>query len=58
MKTYFAVMATMNIWEIVDDLQAIGLEIKSVTANSITVACANGFTIEQINEIMSNRGYI
>lgn len=58
MKTYFAVMATMNIWEIVDDLQAIGLAIKSVTANSITVACANGFTIEQINEIMSNRGYI
>ena len=58
MKTYFNVMATMNVWAVVDELQAIGLVIKSVTANSVTVAAANGFTIEQINVIMSNRGYI
>ena len=58
MKTYYAVMNTMNVWQVVDDLQAIGLTIKSVTANSITVACTNGYTINQINVIMSNRGYI
>lgn len=58
MKTYFNIMQTMNVWQIIDDLQAIGLEIKAVTAQSITVAAKNGFTIAQIDDLMANRGYI
>ena len=58
MKTYFNIMQTMNVWQVIDDLQAIGLEIKSVTAQSITVAAKNGFTIAQIDDLMANRGYI
>jgi biotin operon repressor len=58
MKTYFNIMQTMNVWQVIDDLQAIGLEIKAVTAQSITVAAKNGFTIAQIDDLMANRGYI
>lgn len=58
MKTYFNIMQTMNVWNVVEDLQAIGLEIRAVTAQSITVAVKNGFTISQLDELMANRGYI
>lgn len=56
MKTY-ANVGTLDVWKVIDDLQAIGLEIKAVTATSVTVACAAGFTISQIDQIMANRGF-
>lgn len=58
MKTYFNIMQTMNVWQVIDEITALGLEIKSVTAQSITVAAKNGFTIAQIDDLMANRGYI
>ena len=58
MKKYTNVYGTLNVWEVIDDLQAIGLTVKAVTSTTITVATANGYTISDIDAIMANRGFI
>lgn len=57
MKTYRMIYG-VNIWDIIDDIQLIGLEIKGMSANSITIAESAGFTISMIDEIMEKRGFI
>lgn len=58
MKTYTNVESALNVWAVIEDLQTIGLEIKGMTATTITVAVSAGMTIQDIDQIMSNRGFI
>lgn len=58
MKTYYNVYATMNVWAVIDELQAIGLTVTAMTATSITVMTNNGMSLEQVDILMNNRGFI
>ena len=58
MKTYTNVLATLNVWEVIDQLQAIGLEITAMTSTTVTVAVSAGMSIQDIDQIMANRGFI
>lgn len=58
MKQYTNVYGTLNVWDVIDDLQAIGLQVMAVTATTVTVAAANGYSISDIDQIMANRGFI
>lgn len=58
MKQYTNVYGTLNVWDVINDLQAIGLQVKAVTETTITVAAANGYSISDIDQIMANRGFI
>lgn len=57
MKKTFYNIGVMNIWKVIDDLQAIGLTVTAMTSNSITVMATNGLGMEDINQIMENRGF-
>ncbi len=56
MKTYFNA-GTLNVWQVIEDLETIGLQIKAMTSCSITVATGNGFSIAQLDKLMANRGF-
>ncbi|MBR5299021.1 MAG: hypothetical protein IKU36_02090 [Bacteroidales bacterium] len=56
-KTYTNVSA-LDVWAVIDDLQAIGLEITAMTATTITVAASAGMGINEIDLVMANRGFI
>lgn len=58
MKTYYNVYATMNVWAVIDELQAIGLTVTAMTAASITVMASNCMSLEQVDTLMANRGFI
>lgn len=58
MKTYTNVELALNVWQVIEDLRVIGLEIKGMTATTITVAASAGMTIQDIDQIMANRGFI
>lgn len=58
MKTYTNIVGTMNVWQVIEDLQTIGLLISSATATTVTVVASNGYTISMIDQIMANRGFI
>ena len=58
MKTYTNVASALNVWQVIDDLQAIGLEIKGMTTTTITVAASAGMSLEEIDILMANRGFI
>lgn len=58
MKTYTNVELAMNVWQVIEDLRVIGLEIKGMTATTITVAASAGMSIQDIDQIMANRGFI
>lgn len=57
-KEYTNVMNNMNVWQTIEDLQTIGLLIANATATTITVVASAGYTIDQIDQLMANRGYI
>ena len=58
MKTYTNVEFALNVWQVIDDLRVIGLKIKGMTATTITVAASAGMSIQDIDQIMANRGFI
>ena len=58
MKTYTNIVGTMNVWQVIEDLQTIGLLITNATATTVTVAESSGYTISMIDQIMANRGFI
>ena len=56
-KTYANANVMMNIWELIDDLTAVGLKVVGVTNDTVTVAESAGYSIDMIDTIMSNRGF-
>ena len=56
MKTYVN-CGCMNIWQVIDDITAIGLQVIAVTSDSVTVIARNGYQIKDIDKIMENRGF-
>lgn len=57
-KTYHNVAMSFDIWEVIEDMAALGLRVIGVTKTSITIAKHESLTFKEIDRFMSNRGFI
>lgn len=56
-KTYYNVESAFDIWQVIDDMEALGLRVIGATDRCITVARHSELTFEDIDVFMSNRGF-